>query len=47
VVGKRVGNTPERLRFLAVAPNGDLFLRENFSKTASEVTPTEVAARRK
>ncbi|MDP3069257.1 MAG: PQQ-dependent sugar dehydrogenase [Opitutaceae bacterium] len=27
VVGKRVGNTPERLRFLAVAPNGDVYAK--------------------
>jgi len=27
VVGKRTGNTPERLRFLAVAPNGDLYAK--------------------
>jgi glucose/arabinose dehydrogenase/mono/diheme cytochrome c family protein len=27
VVDKKVGNTPERLRFLAVAPNGDLYAK--------------------
>lgn len=27
VVGKKVGNSPERLRFLAVAPNGDLYAK--------------------
>jgi len=27
VVGKKVGNTPEKLRFLAVAPNGDLYAK--------------------
>ena len=27
VVGKKAGNTPERLRFLAVAPNGDLYAK--------------------
>jgi glucose/arabinose dehydrogenase/cytochrome c5 len=27
VVGKRVGNTPEKLRGLAVAPNGDLYAK--------------------
>ena len=27
VVGRKVGNTPERLRFLAVAPNGDVYAK--------------------
>lgn len=27
VVGKKAGNTPEKLRFLAVAPNGDLYAK--------------------
>ena len=27
VVDKKIGNTPERLRFLAVAPNGDLYAK--------------------
>lgn len=30
VVGKRVGNTPEKLRGLAVAPNGDLYAKGKF-----------------
>jgi glucose/arabinose dehydrogenase/cytochrome c5 len=32
VVGKRVGNTPERLRGLAVAPNGDLYAKGKVGK---------------
>src|SRR3954468_3778514 len=32
VVGKRVSNTPERLRGLAVAPNGDLFAKGKVGK---------------
>lgn len=32
VVGKRVGNTPERLRGLAVAPNGDLYAKGKAGK---------------
>ncbi|MBW8782920.1 MAG: hypothetical protein JF599_13685, partial [Verrucomicrobia bacterium] len=27
VVGKKTGNTPERLRGLAVAPNGDIYAK--------------------
>lgn len=30
VVGKRVGNTPERLRHLAIAPNGDIYAKGKF-----------------
>lgn len=32
VVGKRVGNTPEKLRGLAVAPNGDLYAKGKLGK---------------
>jgi glucose/arabinose dehydrogenase/cytochrome c5 len=32
VVGKRVGNTPEKLRGLAVAPNGDLYAKGKIGK---------------
>src|SRR5688500_20400448 len=30
VVGKRVGNTPEKLRGLAIAPNGDIYAKGKF-----------------
>jgi len=32
VVGERVGNTPERLRHLVVAPNGDLYAKGKFGR---------------
>src|SRR5688500_3544204 len=32
VVGKRVGNTPEKLRGLAVAPNGDIYAKGKIGK---------------
>jgi glucose/arabinose dehydrogenase/cytochrome c5 len=32
VVGKRIGNTPEKLRGLAIAPNGDVYAKGKFGK---------------